>query len=277
MQLSSTDQLHRPLHLPFPPKRIVSLVPSQTELLYALGLSKEVVGITKFCVHPASWFGTKQRVGGTKTVNIEKVEALQPDLVIANKEENVREQIEALEKIAPVWISDIETLEDAIDMIGSVGTLVGRSKEAEQIVSAIELGFQQIAVTATVPTAYLIWKDPLMAAGKDTFIQDMMQRLGFENVFGDVLRYPVVTTEQIMDKGCKLLLLSSEPFPFNEKHAQMLQPLLPGVKIELVDGEMFSWYGSRLTLATKYLRELAKRVGTLNQGTQMEWNRDNTD
>jgi ABC-type Fe3+-hydroxamate transport system substrate-binding protein len=277
MLFSGTDQLHRSLQINLPPKRIVSLVPSQTELLYALGLSEEVVGITKFCVHPASWFRTKQRVGGTKTVNIEAVRALQPDLVIANKEENVKEQIEALEKTAPVWISDIETLEDAVEMIGSLGKLVGRSKEAHKIVSDIQSRFQQFNVTATVRTAYLIWMDPLMAAGRDTFIQDIMQKMGFENIFADQSRYPVVTAEQIMAKGCKLLLLSSEPFPFKDKHAQMLQPLFPGVKIELVDGEMFSWYGSRLTLAAAYLQKLAIRIGTQNQGTQMEWYTDNTD
>src|SRR3954471_7687045 len=116
MLLYSTDQLYRSLQITFPAKRIVSLVPSQTELLYALGLSEEVVGITKFCVHPKNWFRTKQRIGGTKTVNIDAVRTLQPDLIIANKEENVRDQIEALERIAPVWVSDIETLEDAVEM-----------------------------------------------------------------------------------------------------------------------------------------------------------------
>jgi ABC-type Fe3+-hydroxamate transport system substrate-binding protein len=276
MLFAGPDQLHRSIQINFPPKRIVSLVPSQTELLYALGLSEEVVGITKFCVHPASWFRTKQRVGGTKTVNIEAVRALQPDLVIANKEEYVKEQIEALEKIAPVWVSDVETLEDAVEMIRLLGNLVGRSKEADNIVSDIVCGFHRFTVTASVRTAYLIWLDPLMAAGKDTFIEDIMQKVGFENIFADLRRYPVVTAEQIMDKGCELLLLSSEPFPFNEKHAQMLQPLLPAVKIELVDGEMFSWYGSRLTLATRYLQELGIRAGTLSQGTPREWNTDNT-
>jgi ABC-type Fe3+-hydroxamate transport system substrate-binding protein len=257
MSTSFTDQMNNTIQLSFPPKRIVSLVPSQTELVHALGLEDEVVGITKFCVHPEKWFRTKQRIGGTKTIKTDVVKALQPDLIIANKEENVKEQIEELKTVAPVWVSDIQTLDDALQMIQSVGELVNKTTEAGRIVSGIETGFQQLHSLSTNPlTAYLIWKDPYMAAGGDTFINDIMNRCGFDNVLKDFKRYPEITVEQLLLLDCQLLLLSSEPFPFEEKHVQELQKQLPDTQIVLVDGEMFSWYGSRLLFASGYLTGL---------------------
>lgn len=261
MQLSFADQLNHTVRISFPPKRIVSLVPSQTELLYSLGLEEEVVGITKFCVHPKKWFRTKQRVGGTKTIKTDAVKALQPDLVIANKEENVKEQVEALKNIAPVWVSDIETLEDALEMIRSVGKLVNRMVEAGKIVADITTGFHQIPALKTRPrTAYLIWKDPYMAVGGDTFINDLMNRCGFDNIYRDATRYPQITIGDLSQLRCELLLLSSEPYPFKEKHIGELQQQLPKTKIALTDGEMFSWYGSRLLLAPAYLIELLSKL-----------------
>jgi ABC-type Fe3+-hydroxamate transport system substrate-binding protein len=258
---SFTDQLGNTIHLSFPPKRIVSLVPSQTELLFSLGLEEEVVGITKFCVHPEKWFRTKQRVGGTKTVNIDAVKSLQPDLIIANKEENVQEQIEKLQGIAPVWVSDIATLDEALEMIQSVGTLVNRTNEAIEMVSDITESFQQIpALNTTLRTAYLIWKDPYMAAGGDTFISDIMSYSGFDNVLKSYPRYPEITIAQLSQLDCELLLLSSEPYPFKQKHIQEIQQVLTNTKIVLVDGEMFSWYGSRLCLAPAYLTWLRNEV-----------------
>jgi ABC-type Fe3+-hydroxamate transport system substrate-binding protein len=261
MLLSLTDQMQLPDEVPHPAKRIVSLVPSQTELLFSLGLNEEVVGITKFCVHPQAWFKTKKRVGGTKTIDIAVIEKLAPDLVIANKEENVKEQIEALRSIAPVWISDIETIDDAIEMIRSVGTLTGKAAEAEKMVIDIEAGFAQLMPLKNRPrTGYLIWKDPLMVAGANTFIDHIMARCGMNNIFADNIRYPQITMEEIRQKDCELLLLSSEPYPFREKHDSMFRNQLPGTQIELADGEMFSWYGSRLLLAPAYLAALMNRI-----------------
>jgi len=247
-------------HLPsdnqisFPPKRIVSLVPSQTELLYSLGLENEVLGITKFCVHPEKWFKTKQRVGGPKTVDIDMVKSLQPDLVIANKEENVKEQIEALQQLSPIWVTDIQTVEDALLMIHSIGALVNRSNEANQIITEIRDGWSQIHALKSRPrTAYLIWKNPYMAAGGDTFINDVMNSCGLDNIFNEHRRYPETTIEQLFQLNCQLLLLSSEPYPFKEKHVHELQQKLPKTQIVLADGEIFSWYGSRLLLAPAYL------------------------
>jgi ABC-type Fe3+-hydroxamate transport system substrate-binding protein len=259
---SFTDQLYNTIQISFPPKRIVSLVPSQTELLYSLGLEEEVVGITKFCIRPQTWFKTKQRVGGTKTINIEAVKKLQPDVIIANKEENVKEQVEALQNIAPVWISDIETMEDALEMIQSVGKMVNKTNKADKIAFDIKNRFLQIHPLKTkLRTAYLIWKDPYMAAGNDTFINDMMNRCGLNNIYEDRQRYPQVTIEELLLRNCQLLLLSSEPYPFKEKHIDELQQQLPNTTIALADGEMFSWYGSRLLLAPAYFTELLSQQG----------------
>ena len=252
-----TDQTGHVIQLAQIPKRIISLVPSQTEMLYDLGLEDEVIGITKFCIHPASWFQNKIKVGGTKQLHLEKIRQLKPNLIIANKEENTREQIEELDKEFPVWISDIHNLDEAIKMILEVGIITGTEDKACEITNNIQHNFSLLPTNLSRPRcAYLIWKKPLMAAGGDTFIHAMMEKAGFENVFSELLRYPEVTIQTIIESGCEYLLLSSEPFPFSEKHIEELQPLLPGIKLVLVDGEMFSWYGSRIAGFPKYVQTL---------------------
>lgn len=252
-----TDQTGHVVELTHIPKRIISLVPSQTELLYDLGLEDEVVGITKFCIHPASWFQHKIKVGGTKQLHLDKIRQLKPDLIIANKEENTREQIEEIDKEFPVWISDIHNLDEAIKMIRDVGSITGKENKAVEITNNIQHNFSILHTNLARPRcAYLIWRKPLMAAGGDTFIHAMMEKAGFENVFGDLLRYPEISIEMIKESGCEYLLLSSEPFPFSEKHIEELQPLLPGIKLVLVDGEMFSWYGSRISRFPEYVQTL---------------------
>lgn len=232
-------------------------MPSQTELLYDLGLEEQVTGITKFCVHPASWFRAKTRVGGTKAVKAEIIHRLDPDLILANKEENVQEQVEALGRNYPVWTSDIHDLPASLQMIRSVGVLTGKSTEAAAIAGEIALRFDALqAATTPLRVCYLIWKDPYMTIGHDTFIHDMLHRCGWVNIFGERQRYPTVTPGEIRDAGCELLLLSSEPYPFKQKHIDEIQPLLPGVTIMLADGEMFSWYGSRLLHAAAYFERL---------------------
>lgn len=241
-------------HLSLKPKRIVSLVPSQTELLHYLGLEEETIAITKFCVHPDHWFRNKIRVGGTKAIDIEKIISLQPDLIIANKEENVKEQIEALSAQA-VWVTDVNDLSDALKMIRDIGVLTSTSPAAEKLIKAIQNGFIDLQNDAEpIPVAYLIWKDPYMTIGGDTFIHDMLEKAGMKNVFGSKKRYPEITIPQLRASGCKLLLLSSEPYPFAEKHIEELSHQLPEVKIRLADGEMFSWYGNRLIEAAAYFK-----------------------
>ncbi|TDW97314.1 helical backbone metal receptor [Dinghuibacter silviterrae] len=227
--------------------RIVSLVPSLTELLFDLGLSDEVVGITKFCVHPAAWFSTKRRVGGTKNVSPDIVYGLRPDLILASKEENVREQVEALQAFARVYVTDVADLRGALAMIREVGRLTERESQASELAEEIEAEFAAL-VAAPVPAAYFIWRSPWMVAGGDTFISDMMAHAGFTNVYGHLKRYPTVDPAEVTG----LALLSSEPYPFKEPHAAEL----PNARSILVDGEMFSWYGSRLKHAPAYFRAL---------------------
>ena len=259
---SFIDQIGRNIHLAKPPVRIVSLVPSQTELLADLGLENQVVGITKFCVHPGNWLRTKTIVGGTKQVHLDKVKDLQPDLIIANKEENVREQIEELAKEFPVWVSDVNNLDDALKMINSVGKIVDKESTAIAMSNEIKYGFSLLQTTNfKLQTAYLIWKDPYMTVGGDTFINNMLSLCGFNNTFASQTRYPVVTKDDL--QSCELILLSTEPYPFKEKDRTELQRLLPNSKIVIVDGEMFSWYGSRLLKAPSYFKQLQDQVLSL--------------
>lgn len=244
----------------YPPRRIISLVPSQTELLYDLGLEEEVVGITKFCVHPDRWYREKRRVGGTKTVHLERIDELQPDLILANKEENNREQVAELAARYPVWVSDIKSVAEALQMIGAIGTLVGKKERADQLAATIREGFDAMT-KAAVPkkVAYFIWRKPWMVAGGDTFISDVIKSIGWENVFCDSLRYPEITLDLLRDKNIELVLLSSEPYPFKEAHIAELRTVVPDARILLVDGEMFSWYGSRMQQAVGYLGELLRK------------------
>jgi ABC-type Fe3+-hydroxamate transport system substrate-binding protein len=260
---SFTDQMGRIILLERLPVRIISLVPSQTELLYTLGLpepSFEVVGITKFCVHPTTWFREKPRIGGTKDIRPERIDALRPDLIIANKEENDRDQVESLATRYPVWVSNVRTLPDALAMIRAVGGLVGCPAQALTLAASIEKAFGELPPTTTHPprTAYFIWRKPWMVAAGGTFIDDMLQRCGFTNIFGSQDRYPIIDPASLATSGCDLVLLSSEPYPFREKHILELQTLLPNATIRLVDGELFSWYGSRLLEAPAYFRHLIR-------------------
>lgn len=260
-----TDQLRHTIHLPQTPGRIVSLVPSQTELLFDLGLDEEVIGITKFCIHPNHWFRSKTRIGGTKNINIEKVKALRPHLIIANKEENVQSQVEELAKHFPVWTSDIQNLDDALEMIEQLGALTGKSEKANNIKQTINKSFQELSkeIKSLTRVAYLIWKDPYMTVGGDTFIHDLLQRAGFKNVFEDKNRYPTITIDDLVNSNCDLLLLSSEPYPFAQKHIEELTTQIPGIKILLVDGELFSWYGSRLQHSAAYFKSLHQTIAAI--------------
>ncbi len=257
-----TDQMGRKVTLPhWPPKRIVSLVPSQTEFLADLGLENEVVGITKFCIHPAEWFQNKKRVGGTKTIDFQKVEALKPDLIIGNKEENEQGQIEYLAQKFPVWMSDIGTLEEALDMMRLLGQLVGKAEKAAALAAEVENRFLQLpkVMGARPKVAYLIWRKPYMAAARNTFIDNMLLHAGYDNVFAGLSRYPEVSAEQLRAARPDYIFLSSEPYPFAEKHFPALREICPDAQVRLVDGELFSWYGSRLLLAPGYYVSLGLR------------------
>lgn len=252
------DQLNRQIEIIEFPNRIVSLVPSQTELLFDLGLDEEIIGITKFCIHPKIWHQTKTRIGGTKKVNIDKIKSLNPDLIICNKEENTKKEIELLAKEFPVWISDIKNLPEALNMINGIGEITGKSEKAELLIHKIEREFSALQALKTQKKAlYLIWKGPWMTVNSETFIHDMLIRCGFTNVTQNkTLRYPDLTEQELLQLNPNYVFLSSEPFPFKEKHIKELQKILPNAKIKLVDGEAFSWYGSHLLKSGTYFKEL---------------------
>jgi ABC-type Fe3+-hydroxamate transport system substrate-binding protein len=265
-----TDQMGRQVEIIENPKRIISIVPSQTELLYHLGLDKEVAGITKFCIHPDEWFRSKKRIGGTKQLNLNEIRHLQPDLILANKEENTKAQVEELAQEFPVWTSDITTLEEALSMISAVGSIVNRNKEAGEMVHEIWKRFSSLFNSIQhrsgkkhLAVAYFIWREPYMSVGGDTFISHMLQYAGYKNVFQKQHRYPEININELQPMDCDLVFLSSEPYPFKQKHVEELQSVLPGIPIVLVDGEVFSWYGSRLLKAPAYFKELQLQVLSL--------------
>ncbi|PWH86680.1 cobalamin-binding protein [Brumimicrobium oceani] len=240
--------------------RIISLVPSQTELLYDLGLGDRVIGITKFCIHPNEWFRSKERIGGTKDANIDKIAALKPDLIIGNKEENTKEDIEALRKIAPVYMSDIYDLEDSLEMIAQVSKLCNVEKRGVEMVDEIKSNFRTITpFTHKAKVAYLIWKDPFMGVGSNTFIDVILtDHMGMMNVLGNQERYPELDMENLPELD--YVFLSTEPYPFKEKHFAEIQNYFPKAKLMLVDGEYFTWYGSRLINAPAYLKGLMREM-----------------
>lgn len=253
------DQMGRSVTAPLSPQRIISTVPSQTELLYDLGLGQSIVGVTRFCVHPADRLAGVARIGGTKTLSISRIQALAPDLIIANKEENHRDQIEELAAQYPVWISDICTLEDALDMIRRIGILCDATVRADALAAKLAVLYGPLRDALAIPDArfaYLIWRRPWMAAGSDTFIHALMKYLGMANVFGHLTRYPELGEQELAQASPSHILLSSEPYPFAEKHISELQAICPGARIVLVDGEFFSWYGSRLLPAAAYFTSL---------------------
>lgn len=252
------DQLHREIELSQEPKRIVSLVPSQTELLVDLGLSNRIVGVTKFCVHPEGFKNTKTIVGGTKQVHYDKIKSLWPDLIICNKEENTKEMVFALEDIAPVWISDVYTIEDNLKMIRQFGELFSVREKADELTKKIEtalVNFKDFIFSKqTIKVAYVIWKNPYMVAGANTFINHLLKLNNFENVFSkNDSRYPEISEEEL--KEADLILIATEPFPFKNSDVLELKNAL-NKEVRLVDGEYFSWYGSRLVNALSYFKTI---------------------
>lgn len=261
------DQTGFKLMLKKPAQRIVSLVPSITELLFHLHLDNEVKGITLFCTHPRQWKKTKKIIGGTKKIKHHLIEAIQPDLILANKEENTKEDVEKLKEKYQVYVSDVKNLNDAIEMIDQTGILTGRKKQSHELILTIREKFdalkRKISGMPPMKAMYLIWKNPYMTAGRDTFIHHIMQTAGFSNAFSHYTRYPVITEQQIKESGAAIVLLPSEPFPFKNSHEPEIKKIISTANVILADGTYFSWYGSRLKDAPDYLLELRKRTATI--------------
>ena len=254
--MTVTDQMGRQVQIESPVNRIVSLVPSQTELLFYLGLDSRMVGITRFCIEPAEKTKAVTKVGGTKDFNLDLISDLSPDIIIGNKEENEQSTINVLAERFPVWMSDIETLPQALQMITAIGEIVDRREQAHRLVSHIESNFDKMPKPSSRSVAYFIWRRPWMAAGNSTFIHDLLSRIGLVNVFGNLERYPVLNEEMIQSQSPDYILLSSEPYPFKEKHLEEFGAMCPNSQVLLVDGQMFSWYGSRLEKAPEYFSSL---------------------
>jgi ABC-type Fe3+-hydroxamate transport system substrate-binding protein len=247
------------------PKRIVSIVPSQTELLFDLGLEDSLVGITKFCVHPFHLKSTKEIIGGTKTVNFAKILALKPDVIIANKEENTLEIVNQLSAICPVIVTDIQDIEDNIQMIFDFGILFNKRTEAKKWIDKINYAYADFKLfiqdKSIKKVAYFIWKNPYMVAGKDTFINFLLELNRFENIYKEKGRYPEIEIKKIRLEGNPdLVFLSSEPFPFKEEDAFEIGRFTHHAKTIFVDGEMFSWYGSRLAKSFAYFKQIHNRI-----------------
>ncbi|MFN3639284.1 MAG: ABC transporter substrate-binding protein [Flavobacterium sp.] len=246
--------------------RIISLVPSLTETLFDLGLEDSIVGITKFCVHPNHLKTTKTVVGGTKQINFEKVQRLKPDIIIANKEENTLEMVLELEKICPVMVTEIYTIEDTLQVIKEFGELFQKRVEAKKWIDKINFSLQEferfVFQLPTRKVAYFIWANPYMVAGNQTFINHLLQINRFDNIYqckGG--RYPEIELKKIrMEGDPELILLSSEPFPFKDEHAFEIGRHTHHGKTIFVDGEMFSWYGTRLLKALDYFKMLQRRL-----------------
>lgn len=256
------DQLDREVRLSKEPERIVSLVPSQTELLCYLGLKEKIFGITKFCVHPENLRKEKKIVGGTKNVHFDRIRDLKPDIILCNKEENTEEMVQELEKIAAVHISEVITFKDSLELITMYGSLFACQKSAEGLISEINSKkeiFTGKLSCKKLKVAYLIWKNPWMGVGADTFINSMLKLNGLTNVLENHPdRYPKISLGELSSLKPDVILLSSEPFPFKDKHFKELKSVNAGA--ELVDGEFFSWYGSRLLYAFDYFESLQKHL-----------------
>ena len=253
------DNLERKLEVVEKPQRIISLVPSITELLFDLGLENRISGITKYCIHPTEKDEHIKVVGGTDGLNLNLIDEINPDLIIANAEENNKEEILKLAENYPVFVSDVKSYDEALNFIIETGLITGENKIAEYLVGSIVDKFSELNKNDTLPSAlYLIWKDPYMSIGGDTFISSMLNTAGFQNILSDKKRYPKVLISDIINLKPEYIFLSTEPYPFKQKDINELQRQLSDTKIIIVDGEMFSWFGSRLVLAPEYFMKLAK-------------------
>ena len=264
--LSLIDQIGTEHIFEASPQRIISLVPSQTELLYDLGLEAKIVGITKFCVHPYHFKSTIKSVGGTKKVNYRKIIELQPDIIICNKEENTLEMVERLREICPVWVTDIVNVEDNFQMITDFGQLFNARTEArkwnDKLTFALSDFKKFINDMPIKRVAYFIWKKPYMVAGSNNFINELLKLNHFENIYNTKGRYPEVAIEDIVAEGDPdYIFLSSEPYPFKKEDGYEISNYTENAQTVLVDGEMFSWYGSRLLKAFVYFKMLHSNLG----------------
>jgi ABC-type Fe3+-hydroxamate transport system substrate-binding protein len=258
-RVNITDQLGNNLLFMQVPKRIVSLVPSITHLLYSFGLDETVTGITRFCKFPEHWKKEKTIVGGTKDFKLDKIAALSPDLIIGSKEENVKDKIEELQTMAPVYISDVSDMKSNMKLIRDLGLILQRKTQANALIDKINSEIKEMNFSP-LRAAYIIWQKPYMSVGGDTFIHQMMHYAGFDNVFKNLQRYPVFQPEDLIKLNPQVILLASEPYPFKEKHQKEWKYIFKETNILLVKGEPFTWFGAYPVQAFNYFKQLRKQV-----------------
>lgn len=245
----------------YPYNRIVSLVPSLTELIIYLGLKEQLVGRTRFCVHPEEEVEEIPIIGGTKNPRVDKILDLEPDLVIANKEENRQQHIQQLRQSGiEVEVTEIATINQALLTIHQVGVKLGVEPRAAELNKKIGEQLDLRPDEPSLRTAYFIWKDPWMTVGGDTYIHDVMQHWKLENVYGHRERYPKLELDELSRRNPELVLLSSEPYPFKEKHVDVVQEACPDARVLQVEGEWFSWYGSRMLHAFENINVWRKAI-----------------
>jgi ABC-type Fe3+-hydroxamate transport system substrate-binding protein len=248
-----------------PPRRIVSLVPSLTEALYAYGLRNEIAGVTRYCVRPAALVASVPRVGGTKTPDLDAIRALNPDLIITSAEENVREHVERLIGDGlTVYVSLPDTVNRALDELHDLALLTGHEPDTLVWLQEARTLAAQLESRTAAPAPYFcpIWRRPYMVAGPDTYMSELLRLCGGTNIFdgGDARYYPVELSEA-MARGPEVVLLPSEPYPFAEKHrAEVMAfadaPAVRARRVHLVDGQHVTWYGPRMAAAMRTLHAL---------------------
>ncbi|WP_164219771.1 helical backbone metal receptor [Virgibacillus sp. YIM 98842] len=259
----ATDHLGREVEFAYPPKRIISIVPGITDILYSLELENEIVGRTRYCIYPKEKVAQAKTIGGTKKVKFDQIRELNPALIIAEKEENTKEIVEQLEKEFPVYVCEIQTVDDTFKIIEDLGTITDRRVESEKLQSEIATAIQSLPSGHGKKYAYIIWQNPYMAAGSDTYITSLLDKMGFTNAFADYDgRYPEVTEEDFRNADLDYIFLATEPFPFREKHIQQFSKLFPDVTVMSLDGEMF-WYGPRMIEAAPYFNRVLNKRSSL--------------
>lgn len=255
-----TDHLGREISFSFPPKKIVSFAPAITQTLYSLQLDDEIVGRTRFCKYPQDKVAKALNVGGTKDFKIDRIHSLKPDLIIMEKEENTEEMVKELEKHYPVYVFEIQSVDNAFRMITDLGTITDRNLQAESLSNGIR------AMLDTLPrqfkgekAAYVIWQCPYMVAGNRTYINSVLETLGFENPFTTYEgRYPTVTEKDFAQEHLDYIFLATEPFPFQESHVEQFKEQFPDAIVKRIDGEMF-WYGAMMLDAVPYFTSFFKQ------------------
>jgi len=247
-------------HLPAPGARIVSLVPSITELLCDLGLAPQLVGRTGFCIHPAATVAAIPKVGGTKDVNVEKIRKLAPSHVVVNIDENNKPTADALAEFVPnVIVTHPLAPRDNLDLARLLGGIFCAEAKAEEFCARFEHAYALLREAPKGPPAtvlYCIWKDPWMSISDDTYIARMLAEIGWSIPALGTARYPAFDWDAALVESIDVVLLSTEPYRFTEVHADALEKQI-GKPVLLVDGEMMSWYGSRSVAGLDYLRMLA--------------------